>query len=85
MARWMLYLSEFDIKLIHIPGKKNIQADALSRRPDLCPEGTDNENIIVLPEHLFVKQKRWPDWGLNPGPSRHIPDALTTEISGLTN
>ena len=31
----------------------------------------------------FVKQKRWPDWGLNPGPSRHIPDALTTELSGL--
>ena len=54
MARWTLYLSEFDIKLIHIPGKKNIQADALSRRPDLCPEGTDNENIVVLPEHLFT-------------------------------
>jgi RNase H-like domain found in reverse transcriptase len=31
MARWTLYLSEFDIKLVHIPGKKNIQADALSR------------------------------------------------------
>jgi hypothetical protein len=30
-----------------------------------------------------VKQKRQPDWGLNPGPSRHIPDALTTELSGL--
>ena len=30
-----------------------------------------------------VKQKRWPDWGLNPGPSRHKPDALTTELSGL--
>ena len=30
-----------------------------------------------------VKQRRWPDWGLNPGPSRHIPDALTTELSGL--
>ena len=27
MARWMLYLSGFDIKLVHIPGKKNIQAD----------------------------------------------------------
>ena len=54
MARWMLYLSKFDIKLVHIPGKKNIQADALSRRPDLCPEGTDNENVIVLPEHLFA-------------------------------
>jgi hypothetical protein len=32
----------------------------------------------------FVKQKRRPDWELNPGPSRHIPDALTTELSGLT-
>ena len=30
-----------------------------------------------------IKQKRWPDWGLNPGPSRHIPDALTTELLGL--
>jgi hypothetical protein len=47
-------LSEFDIKLVHILGKKNIQADALSRRPDLCPQGVDNEDIVVLPEHLFV-------------------------------
>ena len=31
-----------------------MQADALSRRPDLCPEGTDNENIMVLPEHSFI-------------------------------
>jgi hypothetical protein len=54
MARWTLYLSEFDIKLVHIPEKKNIQADSLSQRPDLCPQGTDNENVIVLPEHLFV-------------------------------
>ena len=35
------------------------------------------------PSQQSVKQKRWPDWGLNPGPSRHIPDALTTELSGL--
>ena len=54
MARWMLYLSELNIKLVHIPGKKSIQVDALSRRLDLCPEGTDNENVIVLPEHLFA-------------------------------
>jgi hypothetical protein len=47
-------LSEFDIKLVHILGKKNIQADSLSRRPDLCPQGTDNEDVVVLPEHLFV-------------------------------
>jgi hypothetical protein len=24
------------------------------QRPDLCPQGTDNEDVIVLPEHLFV-------------------------------
>jgi hypothetical protein len=47
-------LSEFDIKLVYIPGKKNIQADSLSRRPDLCPQETDNKDVIVLPEHLFV-------------------------------
>ena len=54
MARWTLYLSKFDIKLVHIPGKKNIQADTLSRGPDFCPEGTDNKNVVVLPEHLFA-------------------------------
>ena len=43
-----------DIKLVHIPRKRNIQADTLSRRLDPCPEGTDNENVIVLPEHLFT-------------------------------
>ena len=30
-ARWSLYLSEFDIKLIDLPGMKMIQSDALSR------------------------------------------------------
>jgi hypothetical protein len=54
MAQWTLYLSKFDIKLVHIPEKKNIQPDLLSRRPDLCPQGTDNEDVMVLPEHLFV-------------------------------
>jgi hypothetical protein len=54
MARWTLYLSEFDIKLVPIPGKKNIQADSLSQRPDLCHQGTDNEDVLVLLEHLFV-------------------------------
>ena len=30
-ARWALYLLEFDIKLVHIPGTKMIQSDTLSR------------------------------------------------------
>jgi hypothetical protein len=54
MARWTLYLSKFYIKLVYIPGKKNIQADLLLQRPDLCPQGIENEDVIVLPEHLFV-------------------------------
>jgi Integrase zinc binding domain len=54
MARWTLYLSKFDIKLVHIPGKRNIQANSLLWRPDLCPQGTDNKDVIVLLEHLFV-------------------------------
>ena len=29
-ARWLLYLSEFNIKLIHLLGSKMIQSDALS-------------------------------------------------------
>jgi hypothetical protein len=37
-ARWALYISEFDIKLVHTPGAKMIQSDALSRRPDYIPE-----------------------------------------------
>ena len=29
-AQWALYLLEFDLKLVHIPGAKMIQSDALS-------------------------------------------------------
>ena len=30
-ARWSLFLSKFDLKLVHTPGSKMIQSDALSR------------------------------------------------------
>ena len=30
-ARWSLYLSEFDVKLVHTPGNKMVQSDALSQ------------------------------------------------------
>ena len=33
-SRWWQEISEFDVKLEHVPGSKLIQADALSRRPD---------------------------------------------------
>ena len=32
-----------------------VQSDALSRRPDLCPdEDNDNKNIVMLPDEMFV-------------------------------
>ena len=54
-ARWSLYLSEFDVKLVHTPGSKMVQSDGLSRQPDLCPDkDNNNENIIMLPNSMFL-------------------------------
>ena len=53
-ARWSLLLSEYDIKLIHLPGDKMILSDTLSRRPDFIPDkNTDNKDIVLLPNRLF--------------------------------
>ena len=53
-ARWSLFLSEFDIRLEHIPGTKMVILDTLSRRPDLCQEENNNNNMMLLPDTLFV-------------------------------
>ncbi|CAA7260325.1 unnamed protein product [Cyclocybe aegerita] len=54
-ARWHLYLSEFDLKLVHMPGTKMIQSNALSQHPDHCPEeDNDNEQITMLPAQVFI-------------------------------
>ena len=54
-ARWSLFLSEFDLKLIHTPGSRIIQSDALSRRPDHITDEIDNDDVIVLPNDIFIK------------------------------
>uniref|UniRef100_A0A0W0GFR5 Pro-pol protein n=1 Tax=Moniliophthora roreri TaxID=221103 RepID=A0A0W0GFR5_MONRR len=54
-ARWSLYLSQFELQLIHVPGTRMVQSDALSRRLDLMEnEDTDNEDVVVLPDKLFI-------------------------------
>jgi RNase H-like domain found in reverse transcriptase/Reverse transcriptase (RNA-dependent DNA polymerase) len=53
-ARWSLFLSEFDIKLQHLPGNKMILSDALSRRPDHCPEEDEMKEEILLLDDLFL-------------------------------
>ena len=53
-VRWSLYLSEFDIKLVHTPGMKMLLSDALSQQLDLCPENNNNKDVVVLSEDLFI-------------------------------
>jgi len=54
-AQWSLYLSEFNLKLLHTPGSKMIQSDALSRCPDHIVDDNDNDDIILLPDSLFIR------------------------------
>jgi hypothetical protein len=56
-GRWSLILSEYDIELVHTPGDKMIQSDALSRRADLNPRLDDdnNEPTVLLTKDLFVR------------------------------
>ena len=50
---WWNNLSQYNIKLTHVPGSKLIQADALSRRSDHVT-GEDDETIVMLPENMFI-------------------------------
>src|SRR5271163_2762850 len=54
-ARWSLFLADFNLQLVHLPGKQMVQSDALSRRPDHYSEtDTDNEDRVLLSDDLFV-------------------------------
>ena len=54
-ARWALFLSRFDFKLLHQPGKSAGKPDALSRRADHNRGEEDNQNRVLLPSELFAK------------------------------
>ncbi|ESK82666.1 reverse transcriptase-rnase h-integrase [Moniliophthora roreri MCA 2997] len=55
-AQWSLFLSEFDLALVHVPGKSITQADALSQRSNKQEDNnSDNDNVVLLPDRLFVK------------------------------
>ena len=54
-ARWSLYLSEFNIKLIHLPGTRMVQSDVLSRRPNHgIDESIGKEEQTLLLENMFI-------------------------------
>ncbi len=44
---------DYNFQLVHISGKKNGHADALSRRPDYDQGEDDNKQLVVLPPKFF--------------------------------
>ena len=48
-----MFLQDFDLHFLHLPGSAMGPADALSRLPDL-DTSLDNANITVLPDDLFI-------------------------------
>ena len=55
IAHEMMELEEYNFKLVHIKGRENGRADALSRWPSYDQGEEDNEWVVVLPDHLFVR------------------------------
>lgn len=54
VARAVIQLVEYHIKLVHIPGTKNAQADELLQRSDYNTGDNDNQDVTVLPKELFI-------------------------------
>jgi len=55
-ARWALYLSRFQFRLTHRPGKSNTQADPLSRLDiHQVTDAEDNRQQVFLKPELFAK------------------------------
>lgn len=72
-ARWSIFLSQFNFKIVYGPGKENGEADALSRRPQDVPDDPDDpryaEKTIILGPKV-----------LSPG----MKPALATALRALT-
>ena len=60
------------------PATRRKQPQQLSSKSS---KSKSTKKALISP---VLRQKRWPDWGLNPGPTGYLPDALPTELSGLT-
>ena len=53
-ARWVTELSEYNVNLIHKPGKSMGKADALSRMTGLETGVNDNEDVVLLKPEYFI-------------------------------
>src|SRR6266702_2243005 len=55
VAQEVLELSEYDFEICHLPGRLNGWADAVSRCPGYDQGEDDNKDIVMLPDHVFVR------------------------------
>jgi RNase H-like domain found in reverse transcriptase/Reverse transcriptase (RNA-dependent DNA polymerase) len=53
VARYLPKMAKFNFELVYKPGTTN-KADHLSRRPDYDNGSLDNQDVTVLPPHLFI-------------------------------
>jgi RNase H-like domain found in reverse transcriptase/Integrase zinc binding domain len=53
VARYLPKLGEFNLQIVHKPGKTN-KADLLSQQLDFDQGKNDNEEVLVLPPELFI-------------------------------
>jgi hypothetical protein len=54
VAQYIPQLADYNFTLVHFPGTAN-KSDTLSRHPDYPQWSEDNDNITVLPPHLFTQ------------------------------
>lgn len=54
MAQYISFLKDFNYQLRHLSGVCN-QADVLSRRPDHNNRSEDNDQVVALPDKVFVR------------------------------
>jgi hypothetical protein len=53
MARYIPHMGDYNLQLVHKSEVTN-KADLLSRHPNFDQGKADNEEVLVLPPHLFV-------------------------------
>lgn len=53
VARYVSMLTDYNIELKHLPSIKN-RVDPFSRRPDFDDGSKDNEEVVALPDQLFI-------------------------------